>query len=336
VEFVRDGVTLGEAARAPYSFAWNDPPAGTHTLTAVATDNDGNFIASTPVIIVVRDFDPGRFINFSIRSSVGTGTGTLIVGFVTGGIGTSGTKPLLLRAVGPALARFDISNFVADPVANLYSGTALVASNDNWTGNAQVATAAVQAGAFPLPDTASRDAAFINTRAAGPHSLQVTGVPSTGSGQAGGVVLAEIYDATPATGFTAATPRLINVSARALVGPGNDILIAGFVIGGSTERTVLIRGVGPALSTFAVTGALADPKLQVFRGGSETVIASNEDWGGGSVLATAFTKVAAFTLPPTSRDAALLTKLSPGTYTVRVYGPPGATGVALIDIYELP
>lgn len=330
VEFQSERGRIGEATRPPYALTWSDPPPGQHLLTAVATDDDGNFIASAPVPVVVRELDPGRFVNFSIRARAGTGAGTLIVGFVTGGAGTAGAKPLLLRAVGPTLASFGIPNVVTDPVVRLYSGTAVVATNDNWAGDAQVAAVGAQVGAFPLGDPGSRDAALVATRAPGPHALQIA--PAGPAGE----VLAEIYDATPAAGFTATTPRLINVSARGLVGAGNDTLIAGFVLRGRTERTVLVRAIGPALSAFALTGALADPKLQLFRAGEEAPIASNEDWGGGPVLATAFARVAAFNLPAASRDAALLIRLAPGTYTVRAYGPPGAGGVILIDLYEVP
>lgn len=328
VEFLVDGVKLGQVATPPYLTSWNSAPVGTHVLAATAIDNDGNSITSPPVVITVRATDPGRFVNSSIRNNVSAGTGTLIVGFVVGGTGTTGNKPLLLRAIGPALAPFGVASFSADPVAILVTGSSTVATNDNWAGNADVVRTGAQVGAFPLTDPASRDAALATSRPPGAHTLQVSG-PA-------GVALAEIYDATPLPAYTPATPRLINVSARALIGPGNDELIAGVVIAGATDQTVLIRAIGPALSGFGVTNALADPRLEIYRAGDATAIASNDDWGGGAGLATVFARVGAFLLPPTSRDAAVLVRLAPGAYTARVTCPPGATGVALVDLYEVP
>jgi hypothetical protein len=328
VEFLLNGTKLGESSMAPYTFTWAAPTAGNHVLVARATDSDGNVISSPPVPLAVREADPGRFINLSIRNNVSAGTGTIIVGFVTGGAGTTGNKPLLLRGVGPALAAFGVTNFAADPTASLLSGNTLVASNDNWAGNAQVTSIGAQVGAFPLGAATSRDAAVVVSRPAGPHTFQVAATS--------GVALAEIYDATPKTAYTPATPRLINVSARALVGSGSDALIAGLVIDGASSRTVLVRAIGPSLAGFGVTNALADPRLELFREGSGAAIADNVDWGGGAVLASAFARVGAFALAPTSRDAAILVTLAPGAYTVQVTAAAGTTGVALIDIYEVP
>jgi hypothetical protein len=116
---------------------------------------------------------------------------------------------------------------------------------------------------------------------------------------------------------------------------GDGILIAGFTLSGNVAKRVLIRGVGPSLTQFGVTGTLANPMLAVYRGA--TVVADNDDWGGGEDLAAAFRSVGAFTLAsPTSRDAALLVTLQPGSYTAQLSGVGGTTGVALIEVYELP
>ena len=115
-----------------------------------------------------------------------------------------------------------------------------------------------------------------------------------------------------------------------------DTLTAGFVIGGATSKTVLIRAVGPtlALAPFNVAGVMADPKLDLFSG--QTVINSNDNWGGGTVLETAFINVGAFALGATSRDAALLVTLQPANYTAQVTGVNGSAGVVLVEVYEVP
>ena len=139
----------------------------------------------------------------------------------------------------------------------------------------------------------------------------------------------------PSGWCTATTPRLINVSVLKQINAGG-ILTAGFVIQGLMPKQVLIRAVGPtlALAPFGVGGALSDPKLDLFLG--QTVIASNDNWGGTAALSSAFSSVGAFTLGATSKDAALLVTLFPGSYTAQASGVAGSTGVTLVEVYEVP
>jgi hypothetical protein len=141
----------------------------------------------------------------------------------------------------------------------------------------------------------------------------------------------EAYDA--GGGVTA---RLANVSARSAVGTEAGILIAGFVVSENACR-VLVRGVGPGLAPFNVPGALVDPQLHIFRG--PQLITENNDWSGdanaGAVIATG-QAVGAFALPAGSKDAALLITLPPGAYTAQISGVNGSTGVALVEVYEVP
>ena len=277
--------------------------------------------------------DPGRITNMSIRSGAGTGAQTLIIGAVIGGAGTSGTKPLLIRGIGPALAGFGVPGALADPALSVFAGTNVVASNDNWNGDAQVTAIGNALGAFGLTPATSRDAAlYAPALPARDYTIQITG-----AGGASGVALAEIYDATPAGGFTATTPQLVNVSARTQVGTGADILIAGFTLGGTTARTVLIRAVGPTLGGFGVTGALADPQLALFSGTNR--LQENNDWGAAAnaaqVTATT-TQLGTFQLGVGARDSAILTTLQPGSYTAQISGVGNTTGVALVEIYVVP
>jgi hypothetical protein len=205
----------------------------------------------------------------------------------------------------------------------------VLTANDNWftpadNNGAAVANAFSISGAFPLRNE-SLDAAIVRSMSAGNYTAQITGGTS-----ATGIALAEIYDTAPSTGA-----RLINVSARAQVGTGAGILIAGFSISGNVPKQVLIRAVGPSLSGFGVTGVLANPRLDVYR--NTTLVQGNDDWGGFTALATAFSQVGAFPLASaTSRDAALLLTLQPGNYTAQVSGVLGTTGVALVEVYEMP
>jgi len=146
----------------------------------------------------------------------------------------------------------------------------------------------------------------------------------------------ELYDVTAPADFDGTrSPRLMNASARTLVGLNDQVLIAGFAIGGSTARTVLIRAVGPTLGDFGVSGTLSAPRLDLIRG--SVTLASNAGWGGDEQLSAASKAVGAFELGNlASKDCALLVTLPPGTYSAKVSGANGGTGVALVEVYDLP
>jgi hypothetical protein len=306
--------------------------AGAYTM--VARNSNGSATTNTANLTVtnVSPSSVGRLINLSIRSNAGTGVQTLTVGFAVGGNGTSGSTPLLLRAAGPSLTPYGVTNFLPDPVETLFSGSIAITSNDNWGGDATVAATAKRVGAFDFISSNSLDAAMVATPAVGTYSMAITG-----NGGATGTALAEIYDATPASSFTAQTPRLINVSARSQVNTGADILIAGFAIGGSTAKTVLIRAAGPALAGYGVSGFLIDPKLQLYAIGNTTPLAVNDDWGGDPHIYTAAASVGAFPFTNgASKDSAILITLPPGNYSAQVSGADGGTGVGLVEVYEVP
>lgn len=259
--------------------------------------------------------------NISVRTRAGSGAQTLIAGFAVAG----GDKPLLVRGIGPTLGDFGVSGALADPRVGIFQGTDEVESNDNWS--AEDAAVFQTVGAFALPD-GSLDAALTGNAESAAYTAQVTGVGGTT-----GIALAEIYD----TAFPseASGPRLTNVSARSQVGTGAEVLVAGFVIGGTGTKSLLIRGVGPTLGDFGVSGVLADPQLTLFRSesGSSTQIGTNDNWDSTTVTAVA-NRVGAFAIPAGSNDAALLVDLAPGAYTVQLSGVNDGTGVGLIEVYD--
>ena len=277
-----------------------------------------------------------RLTNLSVRSSAGTGSQTLIGGFVMGG---TGSKKVLIRGDGPALAGFGVAGSLADPVLTLFnSSSAQIAMNAGWGGDADLSSVFAQVGAFALP-ASSKDDAILTTLAAGAYSAAVTST----SGDSG-VVLAEVYDADTGT----PSSRFINLSTRSQAGTGSQTLIAGFAISGTGTETVLIRADGPVLSTFGVTGVLANPTLTLFDG-SGNVIATDVGWGNDSTKGTStvpastakataavFTQVGAFPLPANSPDCAFIASLPAGNYSAAVAGVGNTTGVALVEIYEVP
>jgi len=289
-------------------------------------------ILSQPASLALAEGFPSRLINVSCRAQVGTGSNILITGFVVGGTGTSGSEPVLVRASGPALVPFGVSSTLPDPELQLYSiasGYNLLATNTGWGGNSLVANTAASVGAFAWASPSSHDSALLETLVPGPYTANISGE----SGDSG-VALAEVYDATPEGTYTLTTPRLVNISARVSVGKGANVLIAGFVIGGSTSKTVLIRASGPALIPFGVTGILPDPNLQLYNSGG--VIATNTGWGGDTQIAMEAASVGAFSWGTSATpDSAILVTLPPGAYTAQVSGASGDTGLALVEVYDV-
>ncbi len=327
----KDGVAILGATANTYTIA--QVAAGDAGNYDVIITDGGNTLTSSVARLTVGTVPPpievSRIANLSIRTNTGTDAQTLIVGFVVGGAGTSGTKPLLVRGVGPTLESFGVTGALADPKVELYDGGSIkLLENDNW--NTSDGTVFPSVGAFPLA-VDSRDAALYNgSLASGSYSAKFTG-----AGTSSGIVLAEIYDATSGVVFTSQIPRLVNVSARTFSGTGNNVLIAGFAVAGRNPKNVLIRAIGPSLTQFGVDDVLADPKLELFDH-KQASIQQNDNWGGASTLTSAFDSVGAFRLDAASRDAALLISLQPGTYTTQVSGVGDTTGVALVEIYEVP
>jgi hypothetical protein len=284
--------------------------AGDYRVTA--TNAAGSEVSSSATLSVLGGTSSAQLSNLSVRTTMAAGQ-ELIVGVVVNG----GSRNILVRAVGPTLATFGLTGVMADPHLDLFNGSAVVLSNEDWP--ASLAPTFASVGAFPLSN-GSKDAAFMQA-IDGPRSIQARG---TGAG----TVLVEAYD----TGAPGAA-HLINVSARNRVGTGSDILIAGFTVAGSGAKNLLIRAIGPRLTNFGVSGVLADPKLEVYNSGA-SLVAQNDNWDES--LAPRFEEVGAFGLSPGSRDAALLTSLTPGGYTVQVSGVNGGTGEALVEIYEVP
>ena len=253
--------------------------------------------------------------NLSVRTSAGAGAQTLIVGFAVSG----GSKPLVVRGVGPGLASFNVPSVLVDPKLELYRNTTKIADNDNWL--ATDAATFSRVGAFGLSN-GSRDSGLVVSLEPGSYTAQLGGV-SGGTG----VALVELYDAAAGVGA-----KLSNVSARSQISAANDRLIAGFNIAGNGSRTLLIRAIGPTLSAFGVEGALTDANLELY--GSSGKMQENDNW---DVAARGtFSRVGAFDLGTNSRDAVLLVTLPPGSYTAQLSGANGATGVALVEVYEVP
>lgn len=321
-QWKKNGGVIAGATSSTYVVA--SASAADMGFYSVEVSGPGGSIVSPVAILTVATGTASRLSNISTRGLVPTDS-DITVGFVIRG---GGSKSLLVRAVGPTLEGFGVIGALADPRLELFPAGAnsSTISNDNWGGGAALANAFADAGAFALP-TPSKDAALVIGMPAAAFSAQVTSSLVGGFGLA----LAEIYD-RDAPG---AASRLVNVSTRGFVGAGAEALAPGFVIDGTAPKRLLIRAVGPGLTPFGVTGALADPQLGVIPAGQSFTVASNDNWDGTAATAAMIAQAGAFPLTPGSKDAVIVVRLPPGGYTVTVSGINNTTGIALVEIYDL-
>jgi hypothetical protein len=236
----------------------------------------------------------------------------------------------VVRAIGPTLSSFGLTTALPGAKLDVFcppmSTTTPQYSNNQWGGAPSLSAAFLNVGAFALPPD-SHDAALQTRLGQNLYTARLTATDPTTAG----VALAEIYDSAPLATHT----RLINVSARGYTGPGEQILIVGFVIAGNAPKRVLIRGVGPGLIPQGVKGTLANPKIHLVSFATSATVAENDDWGGGGELKAAFAQIGAFTLADDSKDAALVLTLPPGIYTVDASGVGDTTGEVLVEVYDL-
>ncbi len=264
---------------------------------------------------------PARLANLSTRGRVATGN-PLVLGFALSG---PESRRVLVRGVGPALAGFGVAGAVSHPLLQVHrSGGEEVARSEGWGSAADIAQAAATTGAFPLT-AGSADSAAVLTLAPGNYTLQVSDARG-----AAGVALAEIYDAG-----TGAGSRLVNVSTLGSAGSGGEALISGFVLDGGASARVLLRGVGPGLTEFGASPAVANPLIALYDSTGHT-LGANDNWVSSvGDLATAALRAGAFPLAPGSKDAAVLATLPAGVYTVQVSSDSATPAAALLEVYEV-
>jgi hypothetical protein len=273
--------------------------------------------------------------NISTRGFVQTGNNVMIGGFIVGG---NGPKTVIIRAIGPELSAppFNVPNALADPTLELHNGTgALIASNDNWQTtiiggiitSSQV-SAIQNSGHAP---TQASESAIIATLQPGNYTAIVRGVNNTT-----GIALVEVYDISPE-----ATSILSNISTRGFVETGDNVMIGGFIVQGSGQKTVIVRAIGPELSAppFNIPNALANPTLEL-HDSTGALIAFNDNWQTTIILGIiTSSQVSAIQnsghAPTQASESAIIATLLAGNYTAIVRGVNNTTGVALVEVYDL-
>jgi hypothetical protein len=255
-------------------------------------------------------------LNLSTRLRVQTGDNAGIGGFIITG---SAPKHLLFRGTGPSLTALGITGALANPTLDLRmaDGARILANND-WRDDA---TQAALIEATGIPPTDDLEAAIVQTLDPGSYTVILRGM-----GMTSGVGLVEIYDLDQ--GFDS---KLANLSTRAFVDTGDNIVIAGFIVGGSGNDRIVARGIGPSLTALGVPNALPDPTLEL-RDGNGALVASNNDWQDD--LAQAADLIAAGLAPASDLESGIAATLPPGTYTALLAGLNNGTGVGLVEIYD--
>ena len=269
--------------------------------------------------------------NISTRSFVQTGEHVMIGGFIVQG---TGPKRVIIRAIGPELTQYGITDALANPRLELHNGTgALIATNDDWqttiiggiiTSN-QVSDIQ-NSGHAP---TAASESAIIADLQPGNYTAIVRGVNNTA-----GVALVEVYDLSPG-----ASSSLGNISTRSFVQTGEHVMIGGFIVQGTGPKRVIIRAIGPELTQYGITDALANPRLELHNG-TGALIATNDDWQttilGGIITSNQVSDIQNSGHAPTAAsESAIIADLQPGNYTAIVRGVNNTAGVALVEVYDL-
>ena len=327
-QWKKDGAVIAGATGSTYSVS-NVQTADGGRYSVTVTDGAGSFTSNAATLgVSATTVINSRLYAISCRAMVGTGGDILIPGIAIGG---SGSRQVIVRASGPAIQ--GVAGTLVRPQLQLYQagvGTP-IATNAGWDNGTDAAAlrAAFSEANLPQYASGSADCALLATLNAGAaYTAQVSGLGASPTG----VALVEVYE------LGSSSARMTALSCRARVGSGGDILIPGVIILGGSPKQVIIRAAGPALAAQGVPGALAQLQLQLYDS-SGTKIAENIGWGNASNLSGLVAATTASGLQPFapgSADCALLVTLPPGGYTAQVSGLNSTTGVALIEIYEVP
>lgn len=283
-------------------------PIGTATPTPTPTASP----SPTPTATAAQT------VNLSTRMRVQPGDNVGIGGFIITG---TAPKQVLLRAIGPSLTSSGISEPFPDPVLELHGPDAFVTiTNDNWRDDPVQEQLIKDSG---IPPTNDLESAIHATLVPGAYTAVFGGKDNSE-----GVGLVEIYDLNPG-----AASKLANLSTRALVSMGDNIVIAGFTLGQhSGADRVGVRGLGPSLAGAGIANPLSNPILEL-RDGNATLMAANNDWQDIPAQAAALS--AAGLAPTNQLEAGIIATLPPGLYTALLAGLNNGTGIGLVEVYDL-
>jgi plastocyanin len=312
---VSDGTFNSGIHSNPFTFSFTFPDAGTFPYFCIPHHKFGMI----GTVQVTGSTSPSTFGNISTRLLVQSGDNALIGGLIA--TGTAGKK-VIIRAIGPSLTAFGVTGALANPTLDLFQGSTLLFSNDDWQNSTQQAEIAASGLA---PSNTAESAIIWTLTPCQNYTAVVRGLNGTT-----GIGVVDAFDLDQA-----ASSKLGNISTRGFVDVDDNVMIAGLIAGPSngTSLKILARALGPTLSDFGVTGALANPTLDLVNSNG-TVIRSNNNWKDDSQQRALIE--AAGLAPAHDEEAALVETVAPGAYTAVVRGNNRTTGVALVEAYNIP
>lgn len=265
---------------------------------------------------------PGQLLNISTRMRVLTGNNALIGGFIVSG---TDQKKVIVRGIGPSMTSFGVVGALTDPTLELHDSRTTLAFNDNWRDTQE---REVRATGLVLSE--DLESAIVATLPANNSAYTVLLAEKNGNP---GIGLVEIYDLAPSD-----KSMLANISTRGFVDTDDNVMIGGLIVGsgdrGSTK--VVARAIGPSLSSFGISNPLQDPTLELHNGNG-SIIATNDNWKTDDAGGSQEDEIRATGLAPIDeREAALLRFLIPDNYTIILRGRSNATGIGLVEVYNLP
>jgi hypothetical protein len=305
-------------AGPPITGGFTNAPNGSRFPT---TDGSGSFIATySDNHLVLSNFQthpPDQLLNISTRMRVLTGDNVLIAGFIITG---TDPKKVIIRGLGPSLGSVGVQGALTDTTLELHQGNSTLATNDNWKINDQTGQSQqAEIEATTIPPKNDLESALVATLNPGAYTAILAG-----KNQTTGIGVVEVYDLNQS-----ANSKLANISTRGFVDTGDNVMIGGFIVGGTGggAAKVIVRALGPSVP---VSGALQDPTLEL-HDGNGTTIASDDNWKDsqqGDIQAT--------TIPPSNDlECAIVRTLVPGNYTAVVRGVNNSTGIGLVEVYNL-
>jgi len=255
-------------------------------------------------------------VNISTRLRVENGEGVMIGGFIITG---NAPKRVIIRGLGPSLASSGLTDLINDPKLQLFGTGGQIAFNDNWKDLQEAEIAATT-----IPPADDREPAIIVTLNPDSYTAIVSGKDG-----ATGVGLLEVYDLNASAGS-----RLANISTRGSVQTQDNVMIGGFILGGTSlePARVVVRALGPSLAQAGISNPLSNPTLQLIDSNGQSV-GFNDDWQDDASQAA---QLQALSFAPTAAsESAIVATLPPDSYTAIVAGQSGTTGVGLIEVYDV-
>lgn len=283
-------------------------------IYGLGTCNDATDGARNPIVDLIQ----APLLNIATRDTVLSANQVLIAGFIITG---TDAKQVLIRGIGPSLT--GVGTDLPDPTLELHQGNSTLVTNDNWKIKSDGSSQQAAIEATTIPPKNNLESAILATLNPGTYTAILAG---KNGGTGVGVV--ELYDLAQT-----ASASLANISTRGFVNTGDDVLIGGIIVGAGGTSNVIVRALGPSIP---VSDALADPTLEL-HDSSGALLQSNDNWKvrdtGGSQQAA----IEATTIPPSKDlESALVQTLPAGNYTAIVRGKGNTTGVALVEVYNLP